>query len=120
MLIHHMHTTAQSIIPLLFIFGFGLISWLWILTTFKSHRLLKEFKEKMPQQAFAIFPEAFYAGRNPKKVLFFFTEEAAQMLSADQRLSKMRSQFVRLAVTALVLPFLIVLVAIIGASLFTK
>jgi len=59
----------------------------------------------MPKEAYSLLPEAFRAGRSPRKVLFFFTEEAAKVMSSDPMLSQMRQQFVRMAVASLFAPF---------------
>jgi hypothetical protein len=110
-IINPMPKSYQFAAFFLVLFGLGLVATLWILTALKNHLLLKEFKIKMPQQALAVFPEVFSAGRTPKKFWFFFSVSAQELLSADPRLNKMRSQFVRMAVASLVAPFLFFLIA---------
>ncbi|MGA7124140.1 MAG: hypothetical protein WBY94_28820 [Polyangiaceae bacterium] len=109
-----MPTSGQLFFSVTLLLGFGLMAGIWIAIAVKSHRLLRAFKEKMPQQALVVFPEVFTAGRHPKKIWFFFTKEAADVMAADPRLGKMRSQFVRMAVVSLAVPALFAFAAIVG------
>jgi hypothetical protein len=115
-----MLTSYQSAVVFMLFAGVSLIVGLWIFTAVKSHLLLREFKARMPQQALAAFPEAFNAGRSPKKVWFFFTVSAERLLGADSRLSAMRVQFVRMAVASLIAPFLFFLLIAAAALLLRR
>ena len=89
------------------------LGWLWIATAVQSHRLLQAFKERMPAKASTVLPEAFVAGRHPKKVWFFFTNEASRVLADDSQLDMMRKSFVRMCVASAALPFAVFAIAMI-------
>lgn len=105
--------------PFLFLLTLIALGVLWIKTAIQSRRLLKEFRERMPQQAFAALPEAFVVGRHPKKVWFFLTSKAEKILGADARLAEMRRVFFRMSIASISVPVLLFLIAAIVILLST-
>ena len=111
---------TSSILLAIPVLLFGVMFCFWIATAIKNHRLLNEFKRRMPKEAFAVLPEAFQAGRNPRKVWFFFSSEAARIMSADPQLSRMRVCFVRMAIASFIAPFAVFLVVALGLFALSK
>lgn len=95
------------ILALVFIGLLGIV-YLWIATAVKGHRLLNEFKQRMPDRAKELVPELFMAGRNPKKALFFLTKTAGRAMSDDLPLLKMRNEYLVMTWTSVIAPFVIV------------
>jgi hypothetical protein len=81
---------------------------LWVTTAICGAQLLKSFKETMPGAAFAAAPALFVSGRNPQKVLFFFSKDAERLLAGNVSLLNSRNRFVKLALISAFLPFCLV------------
>ncbi len=104
-----MRGADQYLFPVALVMVLGTL-FLWVRTAIQNHRLLSEFKRRMPRQAYEVLPEAFVAGRNPRKFWFFLSDDAKRCLSADRRLATMRLTFIRSLTISVLAPVVVVLV----------
>jgi hypothetical protein len=98
---------AVVLVPLFFI---GTVL-LWLKTAEVNSELLKAFIQLMPQEAYAVAPELFSDGRDPRKAFFFFTTKAARVIATKPSLLYIRRRFIRLAILSITLPVSLVVCA---------
>lgn len=80
---------------------------IWWTTIWHGHRLFHGFCDRFPaiaQREIPYAPDRWVA--HPEKAIFFFRRRAADILSADPTLRRLRNRFVVFSVISLVFPLL--------------
>jgi len=68
--------------------------------------LLRRFRERFPDVAQRVIPDAFGSSRRPGKQFFFLRKEVVEHLRNDSRLRRARLLLVALTVATFTFPFL--------------
>jgi len=83
---------------------FLLVTCLWGLTIYQSHRLGRKFRAKYPEVAAREIPWAFSHLAHPEKGNFFLRRRAAVLLADDKELWRERRRFIWLCCVSVGFP----------------